>query len=184
MTDHYSFRRSSSNKTKPPKTDTISTSPSSIVSFAGPKVTSGRDGGVKPESGEEEKTKKPKLGQGETLSGLSEDGETERAKSMKKAININGGQLVDPAYREVGDGGEAGNTGNLGAEKVKRGDGGAGKREGKEEGVMGEEGVVGQEGTGNLGGGDGKGVIMGAGMKYETDVAEGGKKGKARESKL
>lgn len=35
-------------------------------------------------------TRKPKLGQGETLSGLSEGGETERAKSMKKVMNING----------------------------------------------------------------------------------------------
>ena len=85
-----------------------------------PRVTSGRDGGVGTE--EEEPKSKPKLNQGETLSGLKENGgkgESENATRMRKAININGGQLVDPAYREIGDGGEAGNTGNLGMEKGK-----------------------------------------------------------------
>lgn len=106
---------------RPPATTHRPASTSSnrpTVSPAGPKVTSGRDGGVKPEASNEEDTgSHPKLAQGETLSGLSKGPESENAKDMKKMININGGNLVDPAYREVGDGGEAGNKGGLGNEK-------------------------------------------------------------------
>ena len=98
--------------------------------MAGPKVTSGRDGGVKPPPDSQRDSNEDKgshpgggLPQGSTLSERENgrEGESDRSKAMKKVVNINGGNLVDPAYREVGDGGEAGNEGNLGAEDVKRG---------------------------------------------------------------
>jgi hypothetical protein len=83
-------------------------------------VTSGRNGGVEPSEDAEDKSK-PILKQGETLSGKVGGGETERAKKNREAININGGQLVDPAYREIGDGGKAANVGELGNEKAEGG---------------------------------------------------------------
>ena len=129
------------------------------------KVTSGRDGGVRKEEGTE-KQDGPNLAQGETLSGKSKGGETERATKNRKAININGGQLVDPAYREIGDGGDAANAGNLGNEKVEDG----GRKNGSE---MKKEGVMGDEEEGDLGG------VRGAG---KMNLPKG--EDKVRESKL
>lgn len=83
------------------------------------KVTSGRSGGVKPEH-KADNDKEAKLKQGETLGEHKGKGESGNAAEMKKAININGGQSVDPAYREQGDGGKAANKGNLGLEKPEK----------------------------------------------------------------
>lgn len=89
-----------------------------------PKVTSGRSGGVvKDESAQKDQGKEneyePNLKQGQTESEAKGDQASDRAKKMKKEININGGQQVDPAYREVGDGGKAANEGNLGLDSGK-----------------------------------------------------------------
>ncbi|KAI9635292.1 uncharacterized protein MKK02DRAFT_32750 [Dioszegia hungarica] len=61
----------------------------------------------------------PGLKQGQTEREAQGGEASESGKKMKGAININGGQQVDPAYREVGAGGDAGNEGNLGMEKGK-----------------------------------------------------------------
>jgi hypothetical protein len=89
-----------------------------------PKVTSGRSGGVTPDkSGSKDQGKEneyePGLKQGQTEREAQGGEASESGKKMKGAININGGQQVDPAYREVGAGGDAGNEGNLGMEKGK-----------------------------------------------------------------
>ena len=89
-----------------------------------PEVTYGRSGGVKQDEsankdGGKSNEYEPDLAQGQT-EGEAKDGEaSDRGKQMKGAININGGQQVDPAYREVGAGGDAGNEGNLGLDKGK-----------------------------------------------------------------
>lgn len=88
-----------------------------------PKVTSGRSGNVSSETATLDKGKEneyePSLHQGQTESEAKKGEAGERGKEMKKAININGGQQVDPAYREMGAGGDAGNEGGLGMEKGK-----------------------------------------------------------------
>jgi hypothetical protein len=89
-----------------------------------PKVTSGRSGGVKPDPNAKkdqgkENEYEPNLKQGQTESEAKGGEASDRAKKMKGAININGGQQVDPAYREAGDSGEAANKGNLGLEDGK-----------------------------------------------------------------
>jgi hypothetical protein len=88
-----------------------------------PNVTSGRSGGVKPDEnakkGGKDNEYEPGLKQGQTEKEAQNGESSDRGKQMKGAININGGQQIDPAYREVGAGGEAGNKGNLGLEKAK-----------------------------------------------------------------
>ena len=89
-----------------------------------PEVTSGRSGGVKKdETANKDEGKaneyEPGLAQGQTENEAKNGDASSRGKQMKGAVNINGGQQVDPAYREVGAGGDAGNEGNLGMDKGK-----------------------------------------------------------------
>lgn len=122
---HWTNRPVPERRTYTPIVKTMAVKPNDLQNAEKtPKVTSGRSGGVISESGGnkaagKENEYEPSLRQGQTESEAKKGEETDRAKQMKSEININGGQQVDPAYREVGAGGDAGNEGNLGLDKGK-----------------------------------------------------------------